>query len=61
MSAEDMVDVPAFDTDRWPAESLALLEAADAALRTGDFQGFGEALAELRTLLEQLSSGATIP
>ena len=61
MSAEDMVDVPAFDTDRWPAESLALLEAADAALRTGDFQGFGEALAELRTLLEQFSSGATIP
>ena len=60
-SAEDMVDVPAFDTDRWPAEALALLEVADAALRTGDFQGFGEALAELRTLLEQLSSGATIP
>ena len=59
--AEDMVDVPAFDTDRWPAEALALLEVADAALRTGDFQGFGEALAELRTLLEQLSSGATIP
>ena len=60
-SAEDMVDVPAFDTDRWPAEALALLEVVDAALRTGDFQGFGEALTELRTLLEQLSSGATIP
>ena len=39
-------------------EALALLEAADAALRTGDFQRFGEALAELRDLLEGLSSAA---
>jgi uncharacterized membrane protein (UPF0182 family) len=59
-SAEDMLDVPSFNTDRWPAEALALLEVADAALRTGDFHGFGEALAELRAFLEQLSSGAAI-
>ena len=39
-------------------EALTLLDAADAALRTGDFQGFGEALAELRALLGRLSSGA---
>ena len=51
-------DLPSLDTDQWPAEALALLEAADAALRTGDFQRFGEALAELRALLERLSSGA---
>jgi uncharacterized membrane protein (UPF0182 family) len=55
-SAEDMSDGPSFDTDRWPAEALALLEVADASLRTGDFPGFGEALSELRALLEQLSS-----
>jgi len=60
-SVEEMVDVPAFDTDRWPADALALLEVADATLRTGDFQGFGEALAELRALLEKLSSGPAIP
>ena len=40
-------------------EALALLEVADAALRTGDFQGFGDALDELRTLLERLSIGPT--
>ena len=60
-SAEEALDVPSLDTDQWPAEALALLEVADAALRTGDFQGFGEALAELRALLERLSSGADIP
>ena len=56
-STGDSVDLPTLDTDQWPAEALALLEAADAALRTGDFQGFGEALDELRALLEGLSSG----
>ncbi len=62
-SAEDMVDVPSLslDTSQWPAEALDLLDVADAALRTGDFQGFGEALAELRALLEQLSSNTTLP
>ena len=56
--AEGSADLPSLDIRQWPAEALALLEAADAALRTGDFQGFGEALAELRALLEGLSSGA---
>ena len=56
--AEGSLDQPSLDTDQWPAEALTLLDAADAALRTGDFQGFGEALAELRALLGQLSSGA---
>ena len=55
---EGSSDLPSLDTDQWPAEALALLEAADAALRTGDFQGFGEALDDLRALLEGLSSGA---
>ena len=52
------LDLPSLDTEQWPAEALALLEAADAALRTGDFQRFGEALDELRALLERLSSAA---
>ena len=56
--AEGSSDLSSLDTDQWPAEALELLEAADAALRTGDFQGFGEALAELRTLLERFSSSA---
>ena len=54
---EGSSDLPSLDTEQWPAEALALLEAADAALRTGDFQGFGEALDELRALLERLSTG----
>jgi uncharacterized membrane protein (UPF0182 family) len=57
----DMPDVPSLDIDQLPAEALALLDAADGALRSGDFQGFGEALAELRALLEQLSSGTVLP
>jgi uncharacterized membrane protein (UPF0182 family) len=64
-SAPDLIfvdgplDLPSLDTEQWPAEALALLEAADAALRTGDFQGFGDALDELRGLLEGLSTGPT--
>ena len=53
---EGSADLPSLDTEQWPAEALELLEAADAALRTGDFQGFGEALDELRALLERLST-----
>ncbi len=55
----DLLDLPSLDSEQWPAEALALLEAADAALRTGNFQGFGEALDELRALLERLSTGPT--
>jgi uncharacterized membrane protein (UPF0182 family) len=57
--ADGPVDLPTLDIDEWPAEALSLLEAADAALRTGDFQGFGEALDELRVLLRRLSSSPT--
>ena len=60
-SAEDVLNVPSIESDQWPAEALTLLEVADAALRAGDFQGFGEALAELRALLEQLTSGTALP
>ena len=56
---EGSLDLPSLDTGQWPAEALALLEAADAALRTGNFQGFGEVLDELRALLQRLSAGAT--
>jgi hypothetical protein len=42
---------------RWPAEALDLLEQADTRAREGDWQGFGEALAELRALLERLETG----
>jgi hypothetical protein len=55
--ADGSSDLSSLDTDQWPAEALELLDAADAALRTGDFQGFGEALADLRALLLRLSSG----
>jgi uncharacterized membrane protein (UPF0182 family) len=56
---EGSLDLPSLDIEQWPAEALTLLDAADAALRTGDFQGFGEALDELRALLEQLSADPT--
>ena len=56
---EGSSDLPSLGTEQWPAEALGLLEAADAALRTGDFQGFGEALDELRALLERFSAGPT--
>ncbi|HUP52151.1 MAG TPA: UPF0182 family protein [Longimicrobiales bacterium] len=42
---------------RWPAEALDLLEEAETSAREGDWQGFGEALAELRALLERLEAG----
>jgi uncharacterized protein len=42
--------------DAWPAEALRLLERADERMRAGDWQGYGAALAELRALLEGLSS-----
>jgi uncharacterized membrane protein (UPF0182 family) len=42
---------------RWPAAALDLLEQAETSAREGDWQGFGEALAELRALLERLEAG----
>jgi uncharacterized membrane protein (UPF0182 family) len=41
----------------WPSEALGLLERADARARAGDWQGFGEALAELRAMLQRLQGG----
>ena len=41
----------------WPVAALDLLERAEAAARNGDWQGFGEALDELRRLLERLGAG----
>ncbi|HET9947961.1 MAG TPA: UPF0182 family protein, partial [Longimicrobiales bacterium] len=38
----------------WPAEALDLLDRAEESLREADWQGFGNALAELRALLESL-------
>ncbi len=39
----------------WPKAALDLLGRAEARLREGDWQGFGAALQELRTLLQQLA------
>jgi len=41
----------------WPSEALDLLERAEARARAGDWQGFGEALGELRALLQRLDGG----
>jgi uncharacterized membrane protein (UPF0182 family) len=49
--------VPPGASTRWPAAALDLLERAESRAREGDWQGFGEALAELRTLLERLDGG----
>jgi len=42
----------------WPTAALDLLERAESRAREGDWQGFGEALEELRALLQRLRSGA---
>ena len=42
----------------WPSEALELLDRAEGRARAGDWQGFGQALDELRALLEQLQGGA---
>lgn len=41
----------------WPAAALELLGEAEFRARLGDWQGFGEALDQLRALLERLQSG----
>jgi len=41
----------------WSSAALELLERAEARARAGDWQGFGQALAELRELLEGLEGG----
>jgi uncharacterized membrane protein (UPF0182 family) len=52
-------DVPPTETglppmEAWPAAALELLEEAESRARDGDWQGFGVALDELRSLLESL-------
>ena len=57
-----VVDRSPLDRSRWPADALALLEDAEAALRAGNFEGFGDALDELKALLQRLSEeGAPVP
>jgi uncharacterized membrane protein (UPF0182 family) len=45
------------DVGQWPAAALDLLQRAEASAREGNWQGFGEALDELRALLEGLEGG----
>lgn len=44
------------DRNEWPAEALELLDEAERRLRSGDYEGFGSALAELRALLSRLGA-----
>ena len=55
-AANPAPDVASPERSGWPSEALALLERADAALRSGNFQGFGAALDELRSLLQTLAA-----
>lgn len=45
------------DPSEWPNEALELLDSAEQRLRAGDYQGFGEAIDQLRALLRDLSEG----
>ena len=47
--------IPAAMDLSWSTDALDLLERAEARAREGDWSGFGEALEELRLLLEQLN------
>lgn len=42
------------DPRDWPASALALLDRAEARLRAADWAGYGDAMQELRALLEAL-------
>jgi hypothetical protein len=44
-------------TGAWSAAALELLEQAEARAREGDWEGYGEAIAALRALLESLRAG----
>jgi uncharacterized membrane protein (UPF0182 family) len=43
--------------DAWPSTALDILERAEASAREGDWQGFGDALDQLKALLERLGGG----
>jgi uncharacterized membrane protein (UPF0182 family) len=45
------------DRTAWPSEALSALDAAETSLRQGDWRGFGDALEELRQLLEAMAGG----
>jgi uncharacterized membrane protein (UPF0182 family) len=45
------------DVGTWPASALELLDQAESRARAGDWQGYGEALDQLRALLERLRAG----
>jgi len=45
----------------WPDAALEALERAEALLRQGDWAGFGQALDELRSLLEEAESAPATP
>ena len=42
------------DRERWPGRALELLDTAQDRLQAGDWAGYGEALRQLRALLERL-------
>jgi hypothetical protein len=44
-------------TETWSGAALELLEQAEARAREGDWEGYGEAIAALRALLESLRAG----
>lgn len=46
--------------EQWPAEALEVLREADQRLRDGDWEGFGEALDRLESLLERIAGSDTI-
>ena len=55
LPSREIADLPG-DRGQWPAEALDLLDEAERRLRSGDYEGFGDALGELRTLLDRLNS-----
>jgi hypothetical protein len=50
----ETTDLETTDLD-WSTDALDLLEKAETRAREGDWSGFGEALEELRLLLERLN------
>ncbi len=53
-TADDAGPTPVDLGAPWASSALELLERAESRAREGDWQGFGEALDELRTLLQSL-------
>jgi uncharacterized membrane protein (UPF0182 family) len=57
-SSEGETVLPDAGGQVWSSNALELLERAESAARDGNWQGYGEALEELRALLERLEGGA---